>query len=61
MAQQLWIVAVRQRDNVSTLDWFRVFDSEEKATRFYMQMSKLLPPVYEIYLAKVISMRREDF
>lgn len=59
--EKRWIVAVRQRDSVSTLDWFRVFRSEEEAINFHTQMSKLLPPIYEIYLAKIISLRREDF
>jgi len=53
MKSKLWIVAVRQRDNISTLDWFRVFEELDKAKRFYKQLTRLLPPIYEIYLAEV--------
>jgi len=48
-----WIVAVEIKDEVSTINWFRVFTSREEAEDYYNQLVKLLPEEYKIYLAKV--------
>ena len=50
---ELWIVAVEIKDEVSTINWFRVFSSREEAERYYNRLVELLPEKYKIYLAKV--------
>jgi len=49
----LWIVAVEIKDEVSTINWFRVFTSREEAEDYYNKLVKLLPEEYKVYLAKV--------
>lgn len=49
----LWIVAVEIKDEVSTINWFRVFTDREEAESYYNRLAELLPEKYKIYLAKV--------